>query len=82
MIQPDHPTLSIVQQCRLASIGRSTFYHVPRGESAENLGLMVEIDRQFLETPFYGAQCKRRRETPSLKRPESLGAPEQKCLGR
>ena len=56
MIQPNHPTLSIVRQCRLASIGRSTFYHVPRGESAENLGLMVEIDRQFLETPFYGAQ--------------------------
>ena len=56
MIQADHPILAIVQQCRLASIGRSTFYHVPRGESAENLGLMVEIDRQFLETPFYGAQ--------------------------
>lgn len=57
MIQPDHPTLSIVRQCRLASIGRSTFYHVPRygaqgGESPENLGLMAEIDRQFLETPF------------------------------
>jgi len=56
MIQPDHPTLSIVQQCRLASIGRSTFYHAPRGESAKNLELMAEIDRQFLETPFYGAQ--------------------------
>jgi len=56
MIQPDHPSLSIVQQCRLASIGRSTFYHVPRGESAANLGLMAEIDRQFLETPFYGAR--------------------------
>jgi putative transposase len=56
MIQPDHPTLSIVQQCRLASIGRSTFYRVPRGESAENLELMAKIDRQFLETPFYGAQ--------------------------
>lgn len=53
MIQHGHPTLSIVQQYRLASIGRSTFYHVPRRESAENLGLMVEIDRQFLETPFY-----------------------------
>ena len=26
--------------------------------------------------------CKRRRENPSLKRPESLVAPEQKCLGR
>jgi putative transposase len=56
MIQPDHPTLSIVRQCRLASVGRSTFYHVPRGESPENLGLMTEIDRQFLETPFYGAR--------------------------
>jgi len=38
MIQSDHPTLSNVQQCRLASLGHSTFYHVPRGESAENLG--------------------------------------------
>ncbi len=56
MIQPDHPKLSIVRQCRLASIGRSTFYHAPRGESAENLALMAEIDRQFLETPFYGAR--------------------------
>ena len=28
------------------------------------------------------ANCKRRRENPSLKRPESLVAPEQKCLGR
>ena len=28
------------------------------------------------------ARCKRRRENPSLKRPESLVAPEQKCLGR
>ena len=56
MIRPDHPTLSIVRQCRLASIGRSTFYHVPRGESGRNLALMGMIDRQFLETPFYGAR--------------------------
>jgi len=56
MIQPDHPTLSVVRQCRLASIGRSTFYHVPQGESALNLALMGMIDRQFLETPFYGAR--------------------------
>jgi len=52
MIWPDHPRLSIVRQCRLASLGRSMFYHVPRGESPENLALMGEIDRQFLETPF------------------------------
>ena len=35
MIRPDHPTLSIVRQCRLASIGRSTFYHVPKGRECE-----------------------------------------------
>jgi len=56
MIQPKHPNLSIVRQCRLASISRSSFYHQPRGESARNLGLMAEIDRQFLDIPFYGAQ--------------------------
>ena len=56
MIRPDHPALSIVRQCRLASIGRSTFYHAPKGESSENLALMATIDHQFLETPFYGAR--------------------------
>ena len=56
MIRPGHPSLSIIRQCRLVSIGRSTFYHMPRGESLENLALMGEIDRQFLETPFYGAR--------------------------
>ena len=56
MIRPDHPTLSIVRQCRLVSISRSSFYHVSRGETAWNLALMGEIDRQFLETPFYGAR--------------------------
>ena len=55
MIRPGHPDLSIIQQCRLVSIGRSTFYHVPRGESPENLALMGGIDRQFPEAPFYGA---------------------------
>jgi putative transposase len=40
----------------LLSISRSSFYHEPKGESAENLELMAEIDRQFLDTPFYGVQ--------------------------
>ena len=56
MIRPDHPTLSIVRQCRLASLSRSTFYHAPRGESAWNLELIGMIDHQFLETPVYGAR--------------------------
>lgn len=56
MIRPDHPRLSIARQCRLVSISRSSYYHEARGESAENLALMALIDRQFLETPFYGAR--------------------------
>jgi putative transposase len=56
MILPDHPKLSIVRQCRLASISRSSFYHVPRGESAENLALMAEIDHKVLEIPFFGVR--------------------------
>ncbi len=56
MIERGHPDLPVTKQCRLLSISRSTYYHEPRGESPENLALMAMIDRQFLETPFYGAR--------------------------
>jgi putative transposase len=56
MIRPDHSHLSIARQCQLVAISRSSYYHEARGESPENLTLMALIDRQFLETPFYGAR--------------------------
>ena len=56
MVERKHPRLSIKKQCRLLSISRSSFYHVPKGESVENLALMAQIDRQFLDTPFFGVQ--------------------------
>jgi len=56
MVEKDHPQLSVAAQCRLLLIPQSTFYHQPAGESAENLGLMALIDRQFMETPFYGVR--------------------------
>ena len=31
-------------------------HHRPAGETAENLGLMALIDRQFMETPFFGVR--------------------------
>ncbi|MEM9224498.1 MAG: IS3 family transposase [Pseudomonadota bacterium] len=55
-MEKDHPALSVTAQCRLLSIPRSTFYHTPRGETAENLSLMRRIDEQFLQTPFYGVR--------------------------
>ena len=56
MIERNHPTLSVGAQCRLLSISRSSFYYEPLGETEINLALMRLIDRQFLETPFYGVQ--------------------------
>jgi len=56
MINPDHRGLSIVRQCELVSISRSSFYRQPAGESPENLALMRLIDEAFLECPFYGAR--------------------------
>jgi putative transposase len=56
MIEPEHPQLSVVRQCKLVSISRSGFYHRPAGETALNLELMRLIDAQFLETPWYGSR--------------------------
>jgi putative transposase len=55
-VEPDHPQLSVVQQCKLLSISRSSFYYTAKGETAQNLDLMRRIDEQFLETPFFGVR--------------------------
>ncbi|WP_413081165.1 IS3 family transposase [Tritonibacter multivorans] len=55
-VKKDHSDLSVRRQCSLLSLARSTFYYQPRGESAENLKFMEIIDRQFLETPWYGSR--------------------------
>ena len=52
LIEPGHGQLSIVRQCELVSISRSSFYYQPIGETAENLALMRLIDAQFLDTPL------------------------------
>jgi putative transposase len=54
MVMPDHGTLSIVRQCVLLNISRSGLYYEPKGEQA--LNLMQEIDRAFMEWPFFGVR--------------------------
>jgi len=56
MIEPEHPKLSVVRQCRLVSISRSSWYYRPCGESPLNLALMRLIDEQYLRTPWYGSR--------------------------
>lgn len=56
MVKPGHQALSVGKQCTLLSISRSSFYYKPKGETGMNLTLMRLIDRQFLETPFFGVR--------------------------
>ena len=56
MVDRQHPSLSVVRQCRLLDISRSGLYYQPQGISEEGLTLMKLIDRQYLATPFYGAR--------------------------
>jgi putative transposase len=55
MVSKDH-NLSVRRQCRLLSLARSNLYYQPKGESAENLRFMGIIDKQFLQTPWYGSR--------------------------
>ncbi len=48
--------MSITRQCELVGLPRSSRYYVPTGETAENLALMKRIDKQYLQTPFYGSR--------------------------
>ena len=56
MIRRDHPDLSVSRQCGVLSIGRSSFYYAPKGESASRLALMRRLDALFLKYPFYGSR--------------------------
>jgi putative transposase len=48
--------LSIVAQCRLLKVARSTLYWSPAAVSENDLRLMRQIDEQYLATPFYGSR--------------------------
>lgn len=55
MVRKDRK-LSMRRQCALLTLPRSNLYYEPKGESAKNLRFMGTIDRQFLETPWYGSR--------------------------
>lgn len=48
--------LPVTRQCELLELPRSTFYHVPKPVSDEELELMRLIDRCHLEHPYYGSR--------------------------
>ena len=56
MIDGKHPRLSLVRQCALVGISRSSWYYRPSGESEENLRLMRAMDELHLNCPWYGSR--------------------------
>ena len=54
MIEPDHPQLSIVRQCELLELARSSYYYEPVPHNEEDLLLMRLLDEQYTRTPYYG----------------------------
>jgi putative transposase len=58
-IQPETPDVSIVRQCELLALPRSSYYrpaHEPSKINQENLELMRLIDEEYTRHPFYGSR--------------------------
>jgi putative transposase len=48
--------MPVTRQCELLELPRSTFYHIPKPVTDEELELMALIDRCHLKYPFYGTR--------------------------
>ena len=56
LVDRQHWFLSIVRQGALLGVSRSSLYYRAKETSQQDLSLMREMDRQYLETPFYGSR--------------------------
>ena len=56
MVRKDHHGLSVVRQCELPGLKRPALYYRGKGGKPVNLKLMRIIDKQFMETPFFGSR--------------------------
>ena len=53
-IEPAYKKIPVYRQCELLGLSRSSLYYKPRGDTQYNEMLMKLIDKQYVETPFYG----------------------------
>ncbi|MFN3077454.1 MAG: IS3 family transposase, partial [Alphaproteobacteria bacterium] len=56
MVERAHPSLSVVRQCQLLDLARSSVYYRPAPADPEDLALMRAIDEQYLKTPSFGTR--------------------------
>jgi len=53
-IEPDHDQISIVRQCELLGLARSSLYYTPCRDTDYNEQLMRLLDEQYMKAPCYG----------------------------
>jgi len=56
LVSSGYGRLSVVRQCELVGISRSSHYYTATGESEFTLELLRRIDGQYLKTPWYGSR--------------------------
>lgn len=56
MIKRGYGKLSILAQCRLLSLSRSSYYYASVPATDEMLALMTLIDAVFMDCPWYGSR--------------------------
>ncbi len=55
MVRKSHPKISIVKQCDVLQLNRSSLYKSSKGESAFNLELMEKMDEHYMQHPYKGS---------------------------
>lgn len=55
MVEKNDNEISVVKQCQLLDVCRSTLYYKPQEQESDlNLEIMAKLDKQYLLAPFYG----------------------------
>lgn len=54
LVKPNNEAISIVRQCELLGLARSSYYWKEAGDSEFNLCLMKLIDEEYTRHPFLG----------------------------
>ena len=56
MVEADNKKLSIIRQCELLELSKSSYYRMPTPETEENHKLMRLIDEEYTRHPFLGSR--------------------------
>jgi putative transposase len=54
VVEPRHEQISLRRQCELLGLSRGSLYYCSQADESYNEQLMRRLDRQYVQTPFYG----------------------------